>query len=403
MEKIEDKKPAYAGFFNHRMKVSQADTLQKSEQYFKNHLPALDLLRAISIVMVLLFHFSGSFSLPRESYIARFFFWGKHGVDLFFVLSGFLIGGQIAESTLRGAFSFKVFYFKRFWRIFPAYYFSILVYALLVYYFSGGNLFNNSGVIKDILIHIFYTQNYFNPSMYGGIYWTLAVEEQFYIVIPVLLYLLIKRSPGSTVPAFLLILLSSIAVTYFLYDQSDWWYYFMDHNIRGFSALLSGVATAFLWIRYRDRLRNIPSILPAAILAASCAILFVSYIKDSTLGMSWHESLWQFIPTSIGFSGLILYLSIKPFSFPLKWLIKTVARLSYTIYLYHVLVAVLLRYVIKSQGIVFNTASLSSFAAVFSVYLILVIVLCQIAYYLIERPTMRFRENFLRKKSLLDP
>ena len=50
------------------MKLSQADTLQKSEQYFKNHLPALDLLRAISIVMVLLFHFSGSFSLPRESY-----------------------------------------------------------------------------------------------------------------------------------------------------------------------------------------------------------------------------------------------------------------------------------------------------------------------------------------------
>ncbi|MBI5893395.1 MAG: acyltransferase [Deltaproteobacteria bacterium] len=102
---------------------------------FKKHYFELDMIRAIAITMVLMRHFYYMVGFPHLAYYdVIFFVWGWHGVDLFFALSGFLIGGQIIEENLNNTFSFKRFYIKRFWRIFPPYYFSILVVILIERY-----------------------------------------------------------------------------------------------------------------------------------------------------------------------------------------------------------------------------------------------------------------------------
>jgi len=139
---------------------------------FKQRYPVLDLIRALAITLVMLYHFNAMyFRLPAETLPYRFFNWGWHGVDLFFVLSGFLIGGQILEENYAGNFSFKRFYIKRTLRIFPAYYAAVLVFIAVSSFAAGHFLLAQSGYLRDVLAHLFYFQNYIRmkQQIYGGI------------------------------------------------------------------------------------------------------------------------------------------------------------------------------------------------------------------------------------------
>ncbi len=368
-------------------------------RYFKRRLPELDLLRAAAIILVMLFHFAGSYSLPKNSYAVRFFFWGKHGVDLFFVLSGFLIGGQIIEEGLRSQFSFTTFYIKRFWRIFPPYYFAILVFFLVYLYASRGGVFQNSAILNDIYAHLLYLQNYSSPVMYGGVYWSLAVEEQFYILIPALLYLLIRYARKGLALGLFSVIVSALVITFFLYDDSnEWWYFFMDHNIRGLSCLLSGVITAFVFLTWRERLERASGVLKITLVLITIAALGASYAYDAGLEMSWRGSLWEFIPTSVGFSSMMLFVSINPFSFPFRRVIGGIAKLSYTMYLYHVLAAILLRYIVASWFPI-NPGSVLNFLTAFLIYFIFVSALAGVIYWLVDRPCMDLRKRIISRRA----
>jgi peptidoglycan/LPS O-acetylase OafA/YrhL len=129
------------------------------------------------------------------------------GVDLFFILSGFLIGGILLDA--KGAPNyFKTFYARRFYRIFPLYYAWLVCYILLVSLvraYPGGHLSaGDEPGFRTILAHFFYIQNMgFND--YAGISsawlkttWSLAVEEQFYLIAPLVIWFL----PRRTLPTF---------------------------------------------------------------------------------------------------------------------------------------------------------------------------------------------------------
>ena len=89
---------------------------------FRRHYPALDFFRAVAIFMVMGNHFRDIINIiPSDTVMGSLFTMGRRGVPLFFVLSGFLIGGQILEELQAGRFSFKKFYVKRLWRILPPY------------------------------------------------------------------------------------------------------------------------------------------------------------------------------------------------------------------------------------------------------------------------------------------
>src|SRR3990170_5787046 len=161
-----------------------------TENLFSKQYPELDLIRTLAITMILMQHYydvilKGTFGL-LPGFLPNILAKGWHGVDLFFALSGFLIGGQIIEGCYNGTFRFNVFFLKRFFRIVPAYIFAIVVFIIFYSYVSDSFLLNDPTVLKDVIIHILYLQDYIHTEyvMYDGIYWSLAVEEKFYLVLP---------------------------------------------------------------------------------------------------------------------------------------------------------------------------------------------------------------------------
>jgi peptidoglycan/LPS O-acetylase OafA/YrhL len=253
-------------------KLTSTDMDSSDRILFKKIYPELDLLRSIAILLVLLVHFARRVYMPpAESWLAHLASWGWNGVGLFFVLSGFLIGGQIIEETQRGTFSFKKFYIRRFFRIFPPYYFSLLVVSVL--FFAGmadtnvvGRSTDTEKLLTDLAYHIFYLQDYLSlHRLQSGLYWSLAIEEQFYILIPFVLFFLLRYQMGSLPKVMAALILIAILIRIAHYtgllpyipDTSSW-----NLGIRftlhtRFDSLLSGVLTAWCFIRYHDQLLRI--------------------------------------------------------------------------------------------------------------------------------------------------
>jgi peptidoglycan/LPS O-acetylase OafA/YrhL len=144
----------------------------------------LDVLRCIAVLLVVLYHG------PVRSCLASA---GWVGVDLFFVLSGFLISGLLfSEYKQRGEIIFKRFIIRRGFKIYPAFYILVL-----------GNLMieihrHRFSSVGQYLSEIFYVQNY--GEFIFPHTWTLAVEEQFYILLPIFLLLLIRFSSNRADP-----------------------------------------------------------------------------------------------------------------------------------------------------------------------------------------------------------
>lgn len=154
------------------------------------HIDQLDGLRAIAILMVLLVHCGLSYivnSAPGVSIWQDIVVNGRAGVDLFFVLSGFLITGILLDTCDRSDY-FPRFYWRRALRIWPIYY-AFIFAALLIH----PRVFSNVGFQPFAL----YYRNFlpFHPfaDIYFGQFWSLCVEEQFYLVWPVIVFFLPKR------------------------------------------------------------------------------------------------------------------------------------------------------------------------------------------------------------------
>jgi peptidoglycan/LPS O-acetylase OafA/YrhL len=154
------------------------------------YVPEINGLRALAVLAVFLFHlniagFSGGFV----------------GVDAFFVISGYLITSNIGTDLARGRFSFREFYVRRVLRILPALYVvSIgiaLVFSLLFPPTMSARLLGSmfAGLLSYSNVWFYFTVDYFGvnltePTLH---YWSLAVEEQFYLLMPLLFWLAWKR------------------------------------------------------------------------------------------------------------------------------------------------------------------------------------------------------------------
>ena len=140
--------------------------------------PGLDLLRALAIVVVVIYH-AGIMGFPLSGNVHRF---GWIGVDLFFVLSGYLIGGQLLAPLLRGQRIYLgTFFARRALRIMPAYFVVLAIYFLLP------SLREYPEMSQPLWKFLLSVQNI---ALHGGTAfshaWSLAVEDQFYLVLPFL-------------------------------------------------------------------------------------------------------------------------------------------------------------------------------------------------------------------------
>ncbi|MFK0166705.1 acyltransferase family protein [Rhizobium sp. NPDC090279] len=161
-----------------------------------------DLLRALAILLVMLVH------LPAEATplpLAAIRPYGWIGVDIFFVLSGYLIGSQLmAEVARRNAIDFKTFYLRRAFRILPAFLLVLAVYALVP-------SLRDAPAMQSVWRFLTFTVNFGLDPRSGGAFaeaWSLGVEAHFYLILPILVVLLKRRAT----PVLIACLLATIVI-----------------------------------------------------------------------------------------------------------------------------------------------------------------------------------------------
>ena len=156
---------------------------------------SLDVLRAVAIFLVMGRH------MPEQepssgvtgTLLAMWQRGGWIGVDLFFVLSGFLISGLLfSEHQRYGAIQFKRFFIRRGFKIYPPFYVLIAVTVI------QGLAWGASVPLDRLAAEVFYLQNYLEPIWDHT--WSLAVEEHFYLLLPLILVLLSRAAKDSTAP-----------------------------------------------------------------------------------------------------------------------------------------------------------------------------------------------------------
>ncbi|HEY1255042.1 MAG TPA: acyltransferase, partial [Terracidiphilus sp.] len=174
----------------------------------RGYRPDIDGLRAVAILSVVLYHAG----VPVTS-------GGFTGVDIFFVISGFLIGGHINSELHSGSFSFLRFYQRRAKRILPAFY-AVLAFTILAglfllspheFHFFAASAFAATLSLSN-LFFLRYLEGYFrvrsdfHPMLMT---WSLGVEEQFYAVIPLLMLLLARIRRNLIIPVIMVVCLLS--------------------------------------------------------------------------------------------------------------------------------------------------------------------------------------------------
>jgi peptidoglycan/LPS O-acetylase OafA/YrhL len=175
-------------------KLTFTQTREPSEFKLGSHVPSLDGVRGLAILMVLVVHFIGN-AHPIDSVerlIIQVASYGSMGVDVFFVLSGFLITGILFDSRSKPKY-FKNFYMRRVLRIFPLYYGVLLVGLVIVPLFfqvpgidtAVHNQIWLWGYSANILVAL--TGTWESLPMFSH-FWSLAVEEHFYLIWPLIVY-----------------------------------------------------------------------------------------------------------------------------------------------------------------------------------------------------------------------
>jgi peptidoglycan/LPS O-acetylase OafA/YrhL len=158
----------------------------------QGHLPVLDGVRGLAVLLVVFFHTT---HLSADNAVGKATWWlagaGWTGVDLFFVLSGFLITGILWEAKGQ-PFYFRNFYMRRFLRIFPLYYLALAVSFLVLPALAGRLNLDDRITTEGATWYLLYLSNFYqlwvdttHPIL--GVVWSLAIEEQFYIVWPFLI------------------------------------------------------------------------------------------------------------------------------------------------------------------------------------------------------------------------
>ena len=352
--------------------------------------PEIDGLRAIAVISVIIYHLNENW-LPG----------GFLGVDIFFVISGFLITGIIITEIQQNSFSFKQFYTRRIKRIYPAF---ITVMALVSFIASAIFIYNDFNKLRKTielaiaLLSNFYlglTQGYFdlsaneNPALH---IWSLAVEEKYYLIFPLILILAYKKFREIkvlfiiTLILFFILLSTSFIPTSFYKEVLHQPNIYYLSNLR-FPELLVGSLLAIYHcsnkIQLSTQVSNILAIL-STLLLFSCLFIMnndIAFIPGITLILPCIFTALIIHNTSQN-NIIKLCLSNKAIVF--------IGKISYSLYLYHWIFIALAYYItgekqINNQPIVIVT--------------VLTIIFSVLSYYLIEQPIRKSKLNF--KQSFL--
>ena len=346
-----------------------------------DNVPALDILRSAAILLVFTAHFGGLFDAsPRVAKLPPFYF-GWSGVDLFFVLSGLLIGTQLwRELRQSGGIHIRRFLLRRGLRIWPLYFGFIGAVAI-------GDLIDHRPM-RSIGADVFFVSNYFHGQIAGG--WSLSTEEQFYIFAPVAiatLALILKPKHFWILPA-LGIVVPAIARKFYIVSSSlpeadlRQQLYFPIHTHS--EGLAVGVLLAWINVFHGQWLtRWKRGIIAVAMLIAGC-MLYVS------------SHLWfNFTALALIFGAAVCYgAELRTKSAILNWYgFYLISRLSYGIYLNHFVVLPLLHSLLGSWR---NSSGEAAFWGCYVISFLGCMIFAMVTFQLIEWPFLQLRSRWLR-------
>jgi len=335
-------------------------------------IPGLDGLRALSIVLVLMAHATGTVGLLETAAFPAWLPVAELGVGIFFVISGYLITTLLmAERAKTGTISLKDFYIRRAYRIVPAAHVYITVIVLL----------SMAGVLTlhrfDSLHAISYTTNYAQDrSWWLGHLWSLSVEEQFYLLWPALMLLLSTRGAVlAAVAGVALAPLSRLAI-----------YKLAPSHSAGvgeyFPTICDGLAIGCLlalaqpWLARRERyLRFAASPLFWLVPVAAVASLYVSqrlFLRATVTPLIVNVSIALVIDRCVRFRHLLATRILE--RRPLVWL----GTMSYSLYLWQQ---------------VFVNRHADSWIHSFPVSIVLALLAATASHYLVEKPFLRLRQR----------
>jgi peptidoglycan/LPS O-acetylase OafA/YrhL len=348
-------------------------------------LTGLDTLRALAIALVLMSHYNGFVShAPTFGLIGSI---GWAGVDLFFVLSGYLIGNQLLAPAARGeSLSLKIFFARRLLRTLPNYYAVLSVYLLLPHSAIAGKS------MAPAWRFLTFTQNFgLNYRETFTHSWSLCIEEQFYLILPLAVLALVgtRRSPRLLWGALFAAIAAGIIArgTAFMNGKDVFAAPVYYSSFCRFDELLPGVAIAMLKNFHPapfGRMLRYGNVLSVAGLAAAAAVLY---------GVM-NEAPNPFLASSFGFSliassfALLTCAALSPASLLNRLRIPGAASLalwSYAIYLVHKPVFMALYPELERRGI--DPGAPLTAAAVMAVG----VLGGWLVYWLVETPFMRLR------------
>jgi len=365
-----------------------------------NRLPGLDLLRAIAIVWVMTFHSYIVWNITDD--IRPYWQFGWMGVDLFFVLSGYLIGSQVLKPLAHGEpLRFGDFYLRRAFRIFPAFFVVLALYALWPD-------FREQPGMQPVWQFLTYTVNLLidtTKNLAFSHVWSLCVEEHFYLLFPLLAWVLTRRaSLGKTVTTCLFVLVGGIALRSFIWlhwmqpvqgaDNNQFNTVFLENiyypSYSRLDGLLAGVVLAAVQVWRPNRWARMQAKGHLLMLAGLVVVATAMWIFTDREG---------FVATSIGYPLLSLGLALLvcAASGTQSWLGRWrvpgagwLAATSYSMYLSHKAIFHLVQKALAAYPQVHGLAA-------FACYALATLLAGALLHYAVERPFLRLRDLWLRR------
>jgi len=347
----------------------------------------LDIVRSTAILLVLLSH-SRNFLLNDYPTVSIFKFGGFMGVELFFVLSGFLIGKilwKLSENfSLRNV---KNFYTRRWLRTIPNYYFFLLLAIVASW------LGIRPDPLTDIMRYFLFIQNISSahPPFFGEA-WSLSVEEFFYFSFPffaavVVLLLRIGAKKAMFLVGITIITACTIARIYLANKHGiDW-----DVDIRKvvlfrMDAIMIGVVSVFFINKYNWVSVKRSITIPLFLCFIFCSV-YVAMASPEELNQSFFAKTLLFNLASLGCLGFLLIGYESNFNAKVTALASFFSKISYSLYLSNLLVIYLINYYFG------NFPSLIKWLSFFP----FVVMVSFIAYQFVEKPFLAFRSNKFRE------
>jgi len=370
----------------------------KTERNLTNRIFGLDLLRVISIALVLCSHTSWIYP-PSSSLLAKMVdMCGFFGVEIFFVLSGFLIGSIILKQFLKADYGFKsmmIFFNRRMIRILPNYYLIILVNICIGFYIGYP--------ISESWKYFLFFQNFASPLLpFFPESWSMPIKEYGYIITVFLLFLVSKILKKISKKTLFLGVISGMIVFFFLMKVS---YYFYTANttvgqwdlslrsvvIYRIDTVLMGVLFGYICSEYPDFWKKNKCRFAVVGFFLILILLFcLGYLK---LKIYYFPFFWNVLCLPINSLALVCFLpffsdwEIGPNAF--RKPVELISEISYSVYLLHYsIVLFLLKHFIDTSG--YSMPQLHFFTLI---YLVITFSLSYLLYTFFEKPMTKLRDK----------